>query len=62
MSGPNTEAVPTEDDFLGASQLTTETVRDTVRSVSRSQRSATEQLHAMDDYEAQHADEPMQRR
>lgn len=53
-----TDATPAREG-LDSDRARAEVVRDTVLSVSRSQRAATEQVRAMDDFEAEHSDDPL---
>lgn len=56
----NTGKSPCNDSRPGGEALNAEVVRDTVLSLSRSQRAAAERMRVMDDFEATHADEPIQ--
>jgi len=51
---------PCNDSGPGGEARNADVVRDTVQSLSRSQRAAAERISAMDDFEATHVNEPMQ--
>lgn len=51
---------PCNDSRLGGEARNADVVKDTLQSLSRSQRAAAELIDAMDDFEATHANEPIQ--
>lgn len=60
MSDTTSGRPPHDGTGLGGDTVSADEVTDTVVSLSRSQRAAAKRMHAMDDFEAAHAGEPIQ--